>query len=233
MSHLFFDLDHTIWDFEANADETLRELYQHHNLYNKTGTTADEFISIYIKVNEALWSLYRKHEITKADLRWKRFTDSFAQIEGGLDHMPKDIEQEYINVCPTKTQLMPGAIETLNYLEKQYDLHLITNGFAESQMKKLHHSDLGKYFDTITISEEVGVQKPHPKIFQAALEKARINEPSSVYIGDNFEADAKGGVNAGWKVFWFNPKGTVVNDPVTGHENFNEINSLDSLLEHY
>ncbi|PCJ64931.1 MAG: noncanonical pyrimidine nucleotidase, YjjG family [Bacteroidetes bacterium] len=200
--NIFFDLDHTIWDFNANADETLRELYDVYKIKELTGRNIDDFIAIYIRHNHNLWSLYRQNKVDKEVLRTKRFEDTFREMGVPEDKIPFNIWETYLEICPTKTKLLPGARETLDYLSGKYDIHMITNGFAETQRRKLKHSDLGKYFKTLTISEEVGVQKPHPLIFKTALLNAGSSLKTSHYVGDNFEADIKGALGSGWKAYW-------------------------------
>ena len=201
-NHLFFDLDHTLCDFEANAEETLKELYELYQIQFLAPKSSEEFIAIYSKINHDLWKLYRNHQITKASLRVKRFEDTLKSMGVENRHIPKDIGEKYVEICPTKTALIPGARETLEYLQDQYELHIITNGFEESQNKKLKHSDLGRYFKTVTISEHVGKQKPHPLVFETALKNAKCESKHGIYIGDKLDADIKGAINAGWKAFW-------------------------------
>ncbi len=231
-NNIFFDLDHTIWDFDSNADETLRELYHHYKLAEFSNHSEEEFVEIYKEKNDALWVLYRQNKIKKELLRTKRFTDTFIEMGVPELNVPQDIWERYLAICPTKTKLMPGAIETLDYLAGKYDIHLITNGFAETQRRKLKHSNLEKYFKTLTISEEVGVQKPHPQIFKAALANAGSSLNKSSYIGDNPIADVKGGLNSGWNVYWYNPNDSELDDDLLIHANLTMIFDLKDLITH-
>ena len=227
-NHLFFDLDHTLWDFEANAEETLKELYELYQVQFLAPVSSSEFISIYSKINHDLWKLYRNHQITKVKLRVKRFEDTFKAMGVESKHIPKDIGEKYVDICPTKTALIPGAREVLEYLKEDYQLHIITNGFEESQNKKLKHSDLERYFKSITISEHVGKQKPHPLVFETALKNAQSILNHSTYIGDNLEADVKGAINSGWKAFWLSNS-----DDHFNHSDCNTIKDLRELKEHF
>lgn len=204
--NLFFDLDHTIWDFDANAEETLRELYHIYQVRYLSPKSEQDFLDIYVKNNEEMWKLYRQNKITKAVLRSKRFVDTFRDMDVDEEDIPHNIWEKYLEICPTKTILMPGAIETLDYLAGKYELHLITNGFSEVQHRKLEHSNLEQYFKSMTISEEVGVQKPHPLVFETALKNAGSELKTSHYVGDNLEADVKGAINSGWKAYWLTKK---------------------------
>ncbi len=224
--NIFFDLDHTIWDFDANAEETLRELYQIYQIRFLSHRSEQDFLDIYVRNNNEMWKHYRQNKITKDVLRSKRFVDTFREMEVDEEEIPHNIWEKYLEICPTKTILMPGARETLDYLAGKYELHLITNGFAEVQRRKLVHSNLGKYFQSLTISEEVGVQKPHPLVFETALKNAKSSLKTSHYVGDNLEADIKGAINSGWKAYWINNKNESF-----GHEDCIELNGLGHLKE--
>lgn len=201
--NIFFDLDHTLWDFDANAEETLRELYHTYAVRYLSHKTEQDFLTIYVRNNEEMWRLYRQKKITKEVLRSKRFVDTFREMGVDEADIPHNIWEKYLEICPTKTILIPGARELLDYLVVSYDLHLITNGFAEVQRRKLDHCDLAKYFKSLTISEEVGEQKPHPLVFETALRNAKSNAKTSHYVGDNLEADIKGAIASGWHAYWY------------------------------
>jgi len=213
---IFFDLDHTIWDFDKNAEETLQELffkYRFDRLFNQT--TADLFISTYTSNNHRLWDLYHHGKIDKPTLRKARFDDTFSQL--GVDPVlfPSDFEEEYLLICPQKTNLFPHAHETLSYLRDRYNLHLISNGFKEACEVKLVKSNLEQYFEHIFISELVGVNKPDPMIFQHALKTTQTIPDWSIMIGDNVDADVRGAQNVGMDAIFFNPKGSAIPTDIT------------------
>lgn len=204
---IFFDLDHTIWDFDKNAEETLHELYlkfKFDKLFKKN--TADQFIEVYTANNHRVWKMYHHGEIDKPTLRRLRFADTFSELGVDPTLFPPSFEEEYLLICPTKTNLFPHAIETLQYLHRKYNLHLITNGFKEACQSKLKHSNLDKYFKTVVISEVYGVNKPNRKIFDHALSNGNAERESSIMIGDNLDADIRGAQNAGIDAIFFNPK---------------------------
>ena len=204
--HLFFDLDHTIWDFDKNAEETLHDLYFKHKFDKLFNTaTPDLFISSYTENNHRLWHLYHHGKIDKATLRKCRFEDTFTQLGVDPTLFPVEFELEYLAICPTKTNLFPHAHETLGYLKEKYTLHLISNGFKEACEQKLAHSNLGSYFHAINISEIIGVNKPDPRIFEHALLHGEAKKEESVMIGDNLDADIRGAMNAGLEAIFFNP----------------------------
>lgn len=154
-----------------------------------------------------MWDLYHHGKIDKATLRKLRFADTFIQLGVDPELFPKDFEDEYLRICPTKTNLFPHAIETLEYLENSYNLHLISNGFKEACESKLKHSNLSKYFKTIVISEIFGVNKPDPRIFEYALSNGQAQKESSIMIGDNIDADVRGALNAGMDAIFYNAIG--------------------------
>lgn len=202
---IFFDLDHTIWDFDRNAEETLHELYYRYkfdNLFNRSHS--DLFIQTYTENNHRLWDLYHHGKIDKATLRKARFADTFSQLGVNPELFPTAFEEDYLAICPTKTNLFPNAHETLQYLQAKYTLHLISNGFKEACEKKLAHSNLSPYFKTIVISENIGVNKPHPQIFEYAVKNGEAKTEQSVMIGDNLDADVRGAQNFGMEAIFFN-----------------------------
>lgn len=203
---IFFDLDHTIWDFDKNAKETLHDLYfkyQFPNLFNQQNP--DLFIETYTENNHRLWGLYHHGKIDKATLRKSRFADTFSQLGVAPELFPEDFENEYLEICPTKTNLFPHAHETLTYLQSRYNLHLISNGFKEACEKKLEHSQLKSYFKTIVISEIFGINKPDPRIFEYAISNGQTQKEDAIMIGDSLDADVRGALNYGMDAIFFNP----------------------------
>ncbi len=138
-------------------------------------------------------------------MRYLRFADTFTQLGVDPSMFPTEFEEEYLAICPTKTNLFPNAHETLAYLKDKYTLHLISNGFKEACEKKLEHSKLAPYFNTIVISEIVGINKPDPRIFEHALQNGQAQREQAVMIGDNIDADVRGAQNAGIEAIFFNP----------------------------
>lgn len=206
LKHVFFDLDHTLWDFEKNAIEALDELYQFHQLGAKGVKSFEVFYQKYAQINNKMWELYRNGEIDKHSLRTRRFEDTFRELGVKEDEIPRDLWEHYLRITPEKTNLIPGARSLLDTLHnKGIKMHIITNGFAETQKRKLIASGLDMYFEHLFISEEIGFQKPMPQIFLKALEVSGALAENSIYIGDHPEADVQGGINAGLPVIFYNP----------------------------
>ncbi|GAB3911312.1 YjjG family noncanonical pyrimidine nucleotidase [Mucilaginibacter boryungensis] len=206
-THIFFDLDHTIWDFDKNAEETLHELYGVYQLKDLGLHSADLFIETYTRNNHQLWADYHLGKVTKQHLREMRFKKTFLDLGLHPDVIPVAFEDDYVRICPTKTNLFPDAHETLQYLHGKYPLYLISNGFKESQDTKINTTDIGKYFKGIIISELVGANKPDKAIFQHALDLAGATKQGSLMIGDSLEADVMGALNFGMDAIYFNPLG--------------------------
>jgi putative hydrolase of the HAD superfamily len=203
--HIFFDLDHTLWDFTSNSRKTLETLFDEFDLQKKGVSSFSEFVNKYETINEGLWAKYRIGAIDKITLRNGRFPAVFKLWEIEDQHLSDSINERYLTDGPKQSGLMPNAIETLNYLQDRYEVHLITNGFKEVQATKLGASGLNGYFKTITTSEEVGVLKPNPKVFYHALDLASAIAPESIYVGDHFESDVLGSKDAGIDQVFFNP----------------------------
>ncbi|MBF9237088.1 noncanonical pyrimidine nucleotidase, YjjG family [Hymenobacter sp. BT683] len=203
--HLFFDLDHTLWDFEKNADETLRTLYDRHDFARFGTFTVEEFIGVYSDVNHALWRLYQSNKISQKQLREIRFTRTLTKLGVQEADIPTTISAEFTDILPRKSAVFPYTHEVLDYLKLNYRLHLITNGFNDIQGIKLASSNLTHYFEEVITSEHSGHLKPDPRMFQHALERTGATAAESLMIGDNLECDVLGAYNAGIDQVYFNP----------------------------
>ena len=203
--HLFFDLDHTLWDFEKNASETLHTLYERHD-FARFGTFAvEDFMQVYSNINHALWRLYQGNKISQDQLREVRFTRTLAKLGVPEDQVPATISDEFTDILPLKSAVFPFTHEVLDYLKPNYRLHLITNGFNDVQALKLASSNLTHYFQELITSEHSGHLKPDPRMFAHALQAAGAGAPESLMIGDNLECDVLGAHNAGIDQVYFNP----------------------------
>jgi len=196
--HLFFDLDHTLWDFDTNARTTLEELYTEFDMHRTVTPLFDDFYQKYLYHNEILWNRYHQGLISADELKWKRMWRTLLEFKIGHEQMARDMSQRFLELLPTKRALFPYTIEILDYLTaKGYQLHLITNGFEQTQWKKLNNSGLEKYFVEVITSEGSNSVKPNKEIFDYALLKTGANLHTSIMLGDNPEADILGAINAG------------------------------------
>lgn len=202
---LFFDLDHTIWDFELNSKESLFDLYQQYDLVNKGITDFDGYFEKYSAHNHRLWDRYTKGFIKQDELRWKRIYLSLLDFKVADEGLAKKMSQDYLAILPNKKNLFPYTIEILEYLKsKQYKMHLITNGFESVQFKKIENSNLAPYFIEVITSEASNSLKPQVAIFEYALAKSNASLESSIMIGDNESADIQGAINVGMDSIFVN-----------------------------
>ena len=202
---LFFDLDHTLWDFELNSKETMQELYSNHHIAALGITDFDAFFNIYTAHNHRLWDRYAKGFIKQEELRWKRIYLSLLDFKIANEQLSKDMSLEFLQILPTKKKLFPHTIEILNYLkEKDYKMHLITNGFESVQMQKIKNADIAHYFTEVITSETSNSLKPNKEIFEFALKTTNATLSESIMIGDNETADIQGGINIGMDTVFVN-----------------------------
>ncbi len=203
--HLFFDLDHTLWDFDANAKETLFELYSIFSLDKKIEVPFEDFYPRYLFHNEMLWDRYHKGLISSEDLKWKRMWRTMLDFKIADELLARDMSGKFLEILPTKKLLFPHTLEILNYLtEKNYTLHLITNGFEKTQWSKLNNSGLNGFFKEVITSEGSNSLKPKKEIFDFAMNKAMASLPESIMIGDNQHADIQGAIDAGMDTVFVN-----------------------------
>jgi putative hydrolase of the HAD superfamily len=220
ITDIFFDLDHTLWDFDKNSHLAFDKIFK------QSHPTIDinQFISVYAPINQACWKLYQVDKITHEELRYRRLKQSFDALNYAIsDEQIDRIAIDYITFLPDNNQLFDGAIEVLDYLYSKYNLHIITNGFAEVQKRKMKYSGLDSYFKTVTNSEMAGVKKPHKNIFEFALSLANVKKENAIMIGDCIDADVRGAMQFGMKAILFDEKGI--------HDIDEEITVIKHLLE--
>ncbi|TLP82184.1 YjjG family noncanonical pyrimidine nucleotidase [Maribacter sp. ACAM166] len=201
VTDVFFDLDHTLWDFDKNSAFTFQKIFREQQIHLELET----FLAVYMPANLKFWKMYREEIITKSELRYQRLKSVFDTLEYAISDSVIDIlSEEYINYLSSFNNLFPNTVEVLDYLKPKYKLHIITNGFQEIQEKKLINSGIHGYFNQIIDSEMAGVKKPNPIIFELALDRAGVAPHRSLMIGDNLEADILGAKAAGFHTLHFN-----------------------------
>jgi len=227
--HIFFDLDSTLWDFEANSQDELLAIFKDFRLVNYGISLPLEFVKIYKHFNEICWEAYIKGDLTQAELRYKRFNDTLNYFGVYEIEMAKKMGERYVERSPYRTRLIEYTTETLEYLfSKGYQLHIITNGFEDVQHIKLAESKLKRFFKTMTTSEMAHSKKPEIKIFEFALNQTGAKRENSVYIGDDLLVDIEGANNAGIASIYYNP-----NKKLHQTCTFLEISSLKELQDHF
>lgn len=211
ITDVFFDLDHTLWDFEKNSALAFEFIFEKHQIK----VDLDRFLQIYVPINLKYWEMYRKDEIDHITMRYQRLREAFGNFNFEIeDALINSISDEYICYLPKNNHLIEGTIEVLEYLKPKYNLHIITNGFAEIQNNKLENSNITSYFKTITNSDLAGVKKPNPIIFEYSLKQAKAKRENSIMIGDCIEADVQGALNAGLEAVFFNQKNQKINPSI-------------------
>ena len=205
-NHIFFDLDHTLWDFKTNSRNTLSEIFSEFSLGDKGVESVDFFIEVYEKYNLKMWSDYRNGKMSKETLRTERFRQSLSHVGVKDKKLSLNIGDYYVENSPIKTALFPGTLDVLNELGQRYEMHIITNGFEEIQDVKLTNSGLIDFFNQIITSEKAGTKKPHPAIFMYSLKMADAKASESLMIGDNQLVDVEGAQKMGMDAVFFNPE---------------------------
>jgi putative hydrolase of the HAD superfamily len=209
IEHIFFDLDHTLWDFEMNSAKAFHYIFN----VNKIDVDLDNFLSLYTPINKKYWKLYREEKVSKPVLRYNRLKETFDGLDYKIsDNKINHLAKIYIDNLPNYNNLFDGAVEILEYLLLKYKLHIITNGFEEVQVKKLKKSEILHFFDRVITSESVGVKKPNPIIFKHALSQASTTAEKSIMIGDNYEADILGAQQIGMRTIYFNGSNDSTNN---------------------
>lgn len=217
---IFFDLDHTLWDFEKNSALAFQTIFEEFKL----PYALPRFLEIYVPTNLKYWKLYRDEKISQSELRYHRLKEVFDGMEQVVpDQLIHQISEAYIEYLPTFNHLYEGAKELLDYLSPHYRLHIITNGFQTVQQGKLQNSGIEHYFKTVTNSEMAGVKKPNPIIFNFALQQAQASLQNALMIGDSWEADIVGAMNMGMDALFFNEFDVEVDDKVPQVKHLNEI----------
>lgn len=223
-THLFFDLDHTLWDFDRASEETWRSLWGEHALEERIPGGFDIFYPIYCAHNDRMWERFRNGHMKREELRWKRVWHSFLDLKLYDTELAHELSAAYLKLLPTQTFLMPSAKELLDHCKGRYGMHLITNGFETTQRLKLQHSGIADYFGEIFTSERCSSIKPQPAIFEFAMSTCGADCTTSLMIGDALDIDIAGAMGVGMDTAYYNPKGLPHNRKPTY-----ELRDLDEL----
>ena len=209
VTDIFFDLDHTLWDFEKNSGLAFNEIFIELNF----PFSLDVFLKLYNPINHAQWKLYRENKITQEDLRFNRLNMTFEKLNYSASiGLIDKISEQYITYLSTFPHLFEGAIELLEVLKNRFRLHIITNGFDKVQQFKIENSGIESFFEFVFTAEKVGFKKPHPEIFIESLKTVNTTAEASIMIGDSFEADILGALNQGMQAIHFNSHNEEIHD---------------------
>lgn len=204
--HLFFDLDNTLFDFTASEKMVLKELYDKY-LMNSSFVSYKEFEMNYIQINERLWSDYREHKINKETVKYGRFQQTLLQKNIKDDRLIRNMAECFVENCTFTNALVDGAKEVIEALYDKYELHIVSNGFVEAQYRKLESTGLRPYFKSVTLSEEIKIQKPNRRFFEKAFKTVNARKSESLVIGDSWESDIEGAINFGVDAIYFSYNG--------------------------
>ena len=223
LTDIFFDLDHTLWDFEKNSALTFDFIFRELNFLIEL----KDFLHYYNPINHHYWKLYRENKISQEELRFNRLAKTFEMLKVDVSSPQiKQIAAFYIEKLSTFPHLFEGAHELLQNLKKYYRLHIITNGFESVQHYKLANSGLQPYFEFTFTAEKVGFKKPHPKIFETAIQTAQTQGAQSLMIGDSLEADIEGALQCGMHAVHFNSHNESEHDKCPIVYSLNELNQM-------
>jgi YjjG family noncanonical pyrimidine nucleotidase len=208
IKHLFFDLDHTLWDFERNAEECIFEIFEEKADIIPSKVIFEEFYAAFSIVNQSLWAQLDAKEITHEYLRTHRFKNSFKKVGVSIDiDLSNEFDNLFLEKLPTKGHLIEGSVPLLESLKDHYKVHMITNGYLQIQTRKMQNSGILHYFENIVTYDVANSRKPEKAMYHHALELANCSASESLMIGDSYIADIQGAVNAGLKAVHFDQTG--------------------------
>lgn len=213
--HLFFDLDHTLWDFDRNSAESIAEIYETHRLRDRGVVSADVFSEAFIRINRKLWADYDRDLIAHEYIREQRFPLVLNALGVTDTAGCAELNTDYLRLLPQKAHLTESAREILDHLKGRYRMHIITNGFAEIQAVKMASADIAHYFDHVVTTQSANAKKPDPRIFEYALQASGAAVRESLMLGDNYEADILGANAVGLDTVFYDPNKERVLSPAT------------------
>jgi YjjG family noncanonical pyrimidine nucleotidase len=214
--HLFFDLDHTLWDFEKNSSESLEDIFHQLCLPDHGVYSMELFITSFIRINTQLWDEFDKGKIHHSYIRENRFLMVFDELGIKCPDNHLEIGELYLNTLPNKKHLLDGALEALDYVKGSgYKMHIVTNGFTEIQARKIVSSGISHYFENVVTFENANAKKPDPGIFAYAVQQANASPSDCIMIGDNWVADILGASHFGLDTIYYNPAGLKFNQEPT------------------
>lgn len=225
---IFFDLDHTLWDYETNSCDTLGEIYSSYRLFDRGVEDIQRFHQQFRAVNTSLWNLYDRGVINSDVIRKERFKQILAHFSIVDEKLCEDISLEYLYSCPKKPNLVPRALETLEYLSAHYAMTVVTNGFEEIQNVKLSAGNIHQFFDHVVTSQKAGYKKPSREIFEYAMQANEVKSNEVVMIGDNLLTDIAGALNASIDAVFYNPA-RIIHTAEVKHE-INCLSELQKIL---
>lgn len=223
---IYFDLDDTLLNHKKAEENGLQDVYDHFEVLKTC--SIDELKSVYHNINKGLWEEYGRGEIDRYILHRRRFEETFLEL-GIRPDLYHEAGQVYMNYYRNHWEWIKGAKEAYLKIADNFPVGIITNGFAETQRMKIAQFDFESTARHIVISEDIGVMKPHPKIFDHATELVGLDRSDILYVGDSISSDVVGGKKAGWQVAWYT-QNTNQNEEVSPDLAFSTFSELLSEL---
>lgn len=228
--HIFFDLDHTLWDHNTNSRIALEEIYQSFDLQEIGIASTQDFYLTFTEVNHQLWDKYEAGRISQSELRHQRFRLIFNELAVKDHDLCDSISESYMEISTKKSNLLPHAHETLQYLQPKYPMHIITNGFDEVQSVKMEAGKITHFFREIITSQNSGYKKPDSRIFEYALKKVGAFAGECLMIGDSFQSDIVGATRAGIDAVFFNPDQRIQEISIKPKYEIRDLSELKKIL---
>ena len=225
IKNVFLDLDDTILDFHAAERVALK------STLSEMGVEPDEWIlSRYSEINRACWARLEKRELTRTEVLHERFRLLYEEI--GADADPVRTQATYEYKLSLEHPFMKGGAELLSALYGRYRLYLASNGTAVVQDRRIADTGIGKYFDGIFISQRIGHDKPSVEFFRECFRQiGEVDLTECVIVGDSLSSDVLGGINAGMRTVYFNPKKLPNKTDIKPDYEISALDELPALLE--
>jgi putative hydrolase of the HAD superfamily len=227
LSYIYFDLDNTLLDHNKAESKSHKAVYDTYPVLQQI--PLDNWLETYQEINHNLWVKYQDGEIDRHQLHFSRFHDSMVKMDLPTDDS-REIGVSYMEKYREFWDWVDQAEETFGLLSKHYNVGIITNGFKETQLKKFEKLSMDRYTNQMVISEELGVLKPDPKVFDHATKLAGVPREEILYEGDSYSSDIVGGLNAGWKTAWYTGVVGEEETELTPDLTFNDFADLKTFL---
>lgn len=223
--NLLLDLDDTLLDFKKAEAMAIRETFIQFNI-----DPSDENIQLYSKINRSCWARLELGELTREEVLHNRFDILFDTL--GITGDSHEMQKTYEYKLSFGAFYLDGAEELLNTLYGKYKMYLATNGIVNVQKRRIEDSGIGKYFDDIFVSEKIGYNKPDKRFFDVCFNTIPdFKHDETVIVGDGLASDIKGGINAGIKTVYFNPKRLENDTGIIPDYEIHSLGELPTLLE--
>lgn len=202
---ILFDLDDTLIYFDDYWEESVKETFRQHHATKDLD--CDALFKVYCEKDQYFGQKYIRQEISIQQFRNYSLMETLKQFGLSLSYENADaLGDRCRSISRTKIKPNPTTLQTLEVLLQKYRLGIVTNGTTVWQHDKIEALGIKHLFanDSIFISEKIGIEKPMPGIYLAALEHFRVLPHETVFIGDSWQNDVLGPNRVGIPSIWFN-----------------------------